>query len=108
MSFPPLKFPNASQFGGVQLSNKTKKNCLAGLAQHTSQVLPPALDISTLRSVTELSSSSWQTSLRKSWNGDFLVLTPHQQAGDTLMGAGMSSAVAAATHDFARLAALLR
>ena len=81
---------------------------LAGLPQHSSQVLPRALDIFTLRPVTDLSSSSWQTSLRKSWNGDFLVLAPRQLDGDDSMDAGVSSAPAASSHGFARLAALLR
>ena len=78
---------------------------LLGLPQHSSQVLPPTLHISTLNPVNDLSSSSWHTALTKSWNGDFLVLTPAQTDG-----AGTTSAVgaAAATHSFARLAALLR
>ena len=86
----------------------TLRICLlfvAGLAQHSSQVLPPSLHISTLKRVDDLSSSSWQMRLRKSWNGDFLVLTPAQTGN-----AALSSAVdaAAANQSFARLAALLR
>ena len=75
---------------------------LTDLAQHSSQVLPPTLDICRLNPISDLSSSSWQASLRKSWNGDLLILTPAWTDADDSAGAAL------AQMSFAWLAALLR